>query len=184
MGLVYITAGIIAGGKLLLATIASVYYVGPFRDAKEVVKQMSEFVVIAFPDKAAAQKASGVLKELRAAGLAIYGSVILAKDSNGTVSVFDRVKVGSGAAVVAALIGALAGLPAGPVGAVLGATAGALTGISADLTNIGSAERLLEKLSHELDVGKSVLAVDLAPDAIASCMDRMQKLGGIVLHPK
>lgn len=144
---------------------------------------MSEFVVIAFPDGASTEQASSVLRDLRAAGLTIYGSVILAKDPNGKVSVFDRVKVGSRAAMIAALIGALAGLPAGPVAAVLGAAGGVLVGISANLTNVGSAERLLEKLSHELGASKSALVVDLAPGVIASFVDRMQKLGGTVLHP-
>jgi len=145
---------------------------------------MSHFVVVIFPDTAIASEGNKSLYELRARGMTVYGSAVLGKDSQGRISVLDRVADSSHATAVAALIGALAGLPAGPLGAAMGAVGGALIGMSADLTDRGVGRQLAERVSHELGSGKGAIVVDTDPEEVSAFETRMKALGGTVVYSR
>jgi len=143
---------------------------------------MSQFVVATFPNETMATEANESVNELRATGTTVYGWAVLAKDSQGRISVLHRVADSSHATAVAALIGALAGLPAGPLGAVMGAIGGGLIGMSADLTDRGAGRALAEKVSHALAAGNGAIVADVSSDARLPFEARMKAVGGTILH--
>jgi uncharacterized membrane protein len=144
----------------------------------------SQFVVAVFSDKAGADNGNRALKRLGKEGMTIYRSAVLYKNSEGSVSTVHDVEDGSKTIViVAAFLGVLAGLPNGLEAALAGAVGGALFGISAELTNRGVANRILQKVSHELPRNKFAVCAEISSSDLASFEVCMKGLGAAVLQP-
>jgi uncharacterized membrane protein len=150
-------------------------------DFKEAI--VSEIIVVAFSDKAGADKGSVCLKKLITQGITVYRSAILSKNSEGRIFVSDRVDEKSYTTLVTALIGGLAGLPAGLEAAVAGAAGGALFGICAELTHRGAHNQLIEKVSRELEWCKFAIVVEIASEDVESFERCIRDIGGTMTHP-
>src|SRR5262245_38143015 len=111
----------IAAGSLLLTA--------------EAALAMDKIVVATFGDANQAYEAATAIKKLKDAGSADFKlktGIMIAKDSNGNLSVLEsrsRPLFGTAAGTAT---GALIGLVAGAPGAAIGASLGAMTGLSAD----------------------------------------------------
>ena len=144
---------------------------------------MSKFVVAIFPDEAKLTQATRALEDLRAEdSIKLYASAVVARDSNGKLSVREVTKEGFGGTAVGALIGGLAGLPLGPLAATIGAAGGATIGISADLLNQGDQAEFAEKISRELAPGKSAVVAEIDDDGTVAFEALMESIGGTVVR--
>lgn len=144
----------------------------------------SQFVVAVFSDQAGVDNGNRALKGLGEEGTTIYRSAVLYKNLDGAISTVRRVEEGSiSIVIVAAFVGALAGLPTGPEAALAGAVGGALFGISAELTNRGVANRVIQKVSGELARNKFAICAEISSPDLASFEARMKELGATVSYP-
>lgn len=144
---------------------------------------MSQFVIAVFSDKVSADNAERALRALITEGMMIYRSAVLSNNSEGRISMLDRIEERSKVTVVAALIGALAGFSAGLEAAVAGAVGGALFGISAELTNRDVSNRAIYKISQNLARNHFAIFVEIASQDLDSFEARMEELGGTILPP-
>ena len=144
---------------------------------------MSQFVIAVFSDKASADNANRALRKFGTEGMMIYRSAVLSKNSEGRISVLDRVEERSKVTVVAALIGALAGFSAGLEAAMAGAAGGALFGISAEITNRDASNRAIYKISQDLARNQFAIFAEIASQDLDSFEARMEELGGTILPP-
>jgi len=123
------------------------------------------------------------LKDLHAGGsIKLYASAVVARDSDGKLSVQEVTKEGFGGAAVGALMGGLAGLPLGPLAATIGAAGGATIGISADLLNQGDEAEFAEKISRELAPGKAAIVAEIDDDGVIAFEALMESIGGTVVR--
>jgi len=144
---------------------------------------MSKYVLIKFPDESMIHQGIEVLKKVHAqGGIKLYASSIVAKDSNGQLSVQKIIKEGLGGTVVGALIGGLAGLPMGPLGMTIGATGGALVGVSADLLEEGDEGKFTQEISRNLTAGKAVIVAEVDEDGLTAFEALMAAIGGTVIR--
>jgi uncharacterized membrane protein len=145
---------------------------------------MTKFVVAIFSDEAKASEGARMLKDLRRKDSGLFKSfAVVARTSDGKLSIKESVLEGPGAAAAGALIGALAGFPAGgPMAAVLGATAGALVGISADLLHRDAGTAFLEKVSRELFPGKAAIVAEVPEDKMDDVQVQLESVGGTVIQ--
>ena len=140
---------------------------------------MSKLVVIMFPDAAMIQEAIDARAERH---IKLYASTVVARGSNGKLSIQEVTKEGLGGAAVGAFIGALAGFPVGPLAATIGAAAGALIGGSADLTNEGVDTEFAEKISRELAPGKAAVVAEVDNEGVVAFEALMKTIGGTVIR--
>ncbi len=143
---------------------------------------MSKFVVAIFSDEAKLLQATRTLEGLHAKGsIKLYGSAVIARETNGKLSVKEVTKQGFGGTAVGALIGGLAGLPLGPLAATIGAAGGATIGISADLPNQGDQAEFVEKISRELAAGKSAVVAEVDDSGMVAFKALMESIGGTLV---
>ena len=144
---------------------------------------MSRFVVVTFPDETKAHEGVHILKDLRAQGrIALHGLAVVARGSDGKLSVGESAYEGPHGAAVA-LIGGLAALPGGPVAATLFAAGGALFGLSADLINHSAGKELVNKVLSDLSSPiKSAVVAEVSEGEGVALDARMETIGGTVLH--
>jgi uncharacterized membrane protein len=144
---------------------------------------MGQFVAVIFPDAAQASEGARALGALHAeGGIAPSGMAVVVKESSGQVLVKEKTADGVLATVVTALIGGIAGAAGGPVGAAIGAAGGALVGHGADLIHRRDATAFVDRVSRQLPIGRAVLVTEITEDGTAAFTERMQAMGGMVVH--
>jgi uncharacterized membrane protein len=142
---------------------------------------MSKFVIVSFSDEAKTQRGIRALKELNAnGGIKLYASAVVARDSNGKLSVQEITNGGLGGTAVGAFIGGLAGLPAGPLAVMVGAAGGAVIGNSADLIHQRAEIEFADEISRELAPGKAAIVAEVDEDGVISFEALMEANGGTV----
>lgn len=144
---------------------------------------MSEFVVAVFPDKVSADNGNRALTVLGKEGMTIFRSVVLCKNKQGQISALGRVEAGKKIGVVTALLGALAGFPGGLEAAGAGALGGLLFGMSAELTNRDTGNRIVQKVLNDLRLDTCALFAEISSDHLTFFEARMTELGATILHP-
>ena len=145
---------------------------------------MSRFIVVTFPDETKATEGAHILKDLHAEGrIALHGLAVVARGSDGKLSVGESTYEGPHGAAVAALIGGLAALPGGPVAATLFGAGGALFGLSADLINHSAGKELVNKVLNDLSSStKSAVIAEVSEGEGVALDARMETIGGTVLR--
>jgi uncharacterized membrane protein len=145
---------------------------------------MSRFIVVTFPDEPKSYEGAHILKDLHAEGrIALHGLAVVARGSDGKLSVGESTYEGPHGAAVAALIGGLAALPGGPVAATLFAAGGALFGLSADIINRSAGRELVNKVLNDLSSPtKSAVIAEVSEGEGVALDARMKTIGGTVLH--
>lgn len=145
---------------------------------------MSRFIVVTFPDEPKSTEGAHILKDLHAEGrITLHGLAVVARGSDGKLSVAESAYEGPHGAAVAALIGGLAALPGGPVAAALFAAGGALFGLSADIINRSAGRELVNKVLNDLSSStKSAVIAEVSEGEGVALDARMETIGGTVLR--
>ena len=144
---------------------------------------MSKFLVVVFPDEAKAYEGSHALKALHGEGnITLYGLAVVAKQSDGSITIKDAVDEGPVGTALGMLTGSLVGLLGGPAGVVLGATGGALLGSITDLSNVGVAADFLDEMSKRMQPGTVAVAAEIDEYWRAPVDTRLEALGGTVIR--
>jgi uncharacterized membrane protein len=144
---------------------------------------MGHFVAAIFSDLALASEGARALSTLHAdGGIAPSGMAVVVKEPSGQWLVKEKTAGGALATVVTALIGGLAGAAGGPVGVAIGAAGGALVGRGADLIHRETATAFLDQVSRQLPPGQAALLTEITEDRIPAFTERMQAMGGAVVH--
>jgi len=101
------------------------------RDNKEIV--MDKIIVVIFETESNAYEGCKVLKELDVEGaITLYAIAVIAKDTQGKVSIKQAVDEGPLGTAVGLVTGSLIGLLGGPAGIAFGASVGTLGGTYMD----------------------------------------------------
>jgi uncharacterized membrane protein len=139
-------------------------------------------ISIVFPDVAGAQQGLAILKDLHGQGLlAVYGSAVLAKDTDSRVRL-EAVDEGPFGLTVGGLTGGILGLPAGPVGAALGAAGGSTLGAFKELIHEQGRDSFLQRTASQMPPGWSAVAAELAEFGDCRLEARMGAIGGLVMR--
>jgi uncharacterized membrane protein len=143
---------------------------------------MSDLIVIAFPDDAAAFRARAEFVSLQRDYLVeMEDVVVVTRSSTGQVQLHQAVNMTAAGAMGGTLWGTLVGfLFLNPLlGAAVGAGAGALSGA---MTDLGIDDGFLRDVGGTLDSGGAALAVLLRKLTADRVIDRLAGLGGRVLQ--
>lgn len=151
---------------------------------------MDRMVVITFDNEKAAYEATKALKEVHDEGsIALYAAAVVAKDTDGKVTVKEAADEGPLGTAVGMLSGTLVGIlgaaagagPAGPVVA-LGMSAGTLIGAMADLTDLGIDADFLDEVNAGLAPGNVAVVAEAYETWMTPIDSRMEALGGTVMR--
>ncbi len=144
---------------------------------------MSKMIVTVFNNEAAAYQGVKALNQLHDEGsISLHGSAVIAKDTQGAVSVKQENDEGALGTVVGLGVGSLIGLLGGPVGMAAGAYMGTLAGSMYDLAQIGVGGDFVDEVSLRLVPGKTAVVADVDEDWVTPLDSRMGALGGIVIR--
>ena len=144
---------------------------------------MTQLVAISFPDRARIDEAVRTLRKFHLEhGNRLYASAVVAKATDGKLSVQEITREGHGGAIVAALIGALAGLPAGPAAATIMATGGAVIGDAADLTAQAHFTEFANGIADKVPLGGAAVVADVAEDGVPAFQAGMVSVGGTAMR--
>lgn len=144
---------------------------------------MSKFILVVFQDETKASEGLSAFHQLHDEGsISLFGTAVIEREENGTLSVKqtqDQGPVGMG---VGALVGALIGLFGGPVGAAIGFGAGALLGSLQDLYDLGVDKDFINEISQKLVPGKVGLVAEISEEWVTPLDSRMEALGGTIIR--
>jgi uncharacterized membrane protein len=144
---------------------------------------MNKMIVTIFENEKTAYQGLQALKDLHAEGsLTLHAEVVIAKTTDGQVSVKQADSQGPAGTILGLAAGSLIGLLAGPAGVALGATAGTITGAFVDLAALGVGQDFLAEVSQNLTPGKAAVVADADEEWVTPLDSKMQPLGGIVLR--
>ncbi len=143
---------------------------------------MNKLVVLTFPDQATIDEAIGTLRKLRSnRGAKLFASAIVAKSTDGKLSVKGITDEGHGGTKTGALLGALAGLLAGPTTAAIMAVGGAVIGNAEDLSADDDFTEFANGIANQVAPGGAAIVADVGEDGVPAFKATMQGLGGKVL---
>lgn len=144
---------------------------------------MNKFVIAIFPSESKAYEGKRALLQLDSEGsITLYATAVVAKESNGGLSIKDTADSGPLGMAVGALVGGTVGLLGGPIGAVLGMEAGALIGSLGDLVNLGVQTDYVEAVRSKLAPGKVALVAEIDEDWVTPLDTRIEALGGEIIR--
>lgn len=144
---------------------------------------MSTFAVVVFPDEKAAYEGLHALQQLHAEGsLTVWGTDVVARGTDGKISILKRDDVGPLGTGLGTLTGGLVGLFGGPVGSAVGAAVGATAGAVRDLFHVGISDEFLTKVEEDLAPGKFAVIAEIHEDWVAPLDTRMAALGAKVVR--
>jgi len=146
---------------------------------------MNNFVVVVFPDEAAAFEGIRGLQELHREGrVTVYATVVLQREPNGELSIRRHSNQGPLGLGVGALAGGLVaalGAPAGPAASV---AAGALAGSLRDALHGSLSDDLIEVVQRDLMPGTSAVIGEVSEESIEPIDARMNALGGKITRER
>ena len=144
---------------------------------------MDRVLVMVFPTEADAYRGTTILRELDEDGsITLYSAAVIAKGSDGSVSVKRAADEGPAGTAVGLLTGSLLGLFAGPIGLAVAAGAGTLGGLLYDLARVGVNDTFIDEASRQLQPGKVAVVAEAWEEWVTPVDTRIGELGGIVLR--
>jgi len=144
---------------------------------------MDKMIVSVFNDETSAYEGVKALWNLHDEGsITVYAAAIIAKDSNGKISVKQTEDQGPAGTAVGLATGSFIGLLGGPVGVAIGATTGALAGSFYDLAQAGVGADFLDEVSARLAPGKTAVVAEIDEEWVTPVDARMDALGGVVFR--
>jgi uncharacterized membrane protein len=109
-------------------------------------------------------------------------AAVIAKDSQGKVSVKQEAGQDPLGTVLGFATGSLIGLLGGPVGLAVGAATGTIAGSLSDMAHLGVSDDFLAEVSQHLSPGKMAVVAEVDEDWITPLDTRMETLGGVVFR--
>jgi uncharacterized membrane protein len=144
---------------------------------------MDRMLVMIFRTEADAYRGATALRELDAEGsITLYSAAVIAKGSDGSVSVKRAAEEGPAGTAVGLLTGSLLGLFAGPVGLAVAVGAGTLGGLLYDLARVGVNDSFLDEASRQLEPGKVAVVAEAWEEWVTPVDTRIEEVGGVVLR--
>jgi uncharacterized membrane protein len=144
---------------------------------------MTKYIVVIFPNESRAYEGKRALSDLHTEGsITVYGSAVIAKETDGKISVKESADSGPLGMGVGALVGGLVGLLGGPVGVALGMETGLIVGGIADLADAGVSADFVDAVSAKLKPGKTALVAEIAEDWVTPLDVRMEAIGGDIIR--
>ena len=144
---------------------------------------MDKVLVVVFDSESKAYEGSQALQELQNEGsINLYAKAVIARDTNGTVTVKQAGDEGPVGTAVGLLTGSLIGLLGGPVGVAIGVSVGMSGGMLYDLAQLGVGEDYLDEVGKSLLPGKAAVVAEVWEEWMLPVDSRMEALGGVVFR--
>lgn len=144
---------------------------------------MSKMLVVVFDEESKAFEGVRALWQLHREGsISAYAGAVVARNSDGSLSVKDEVDEGPIGAAVGMMIGSLIGVLAGPAGVLIGAAGGGLLGSMSDIVNLGVGVDFLDEVGGYLAPGKVAVVAEVEEAWVTPVDTRMEELGGVVFR--
>jgi uncharacterized membrane protein len=144
---------------------------------------MDKVLVVVFDSESKAYEGSLALQELQNEGsINLYAKAVIARDTNGKVTVKQAGDEGPVGTAVGLLTGSLIGLLGGPVGVAIGVSAGMSGGMLYDLAQLGVGEDYLDEVGKSLLPGKAAVVAEVWEEWMLPVDSRMEALGGVVFR--
>lgn len=142
-----------------------------------------KMIVVTFDNEKNAYEGAKAMKDLHAEGsITLYASAVIAKDTDGKVSVKEMADQGPIGTGLGLATGTLVGLLGGPVGVAIGAGAGTFGGMMYDFAKVGVGEDFLEEAEQQLKPGKIAVVAELQEEWVTPLDTRMEAVGGTVIR--
>ena len=144
---------------------------------------MDRMLVVVFDSEKKAYEGKKALQALDSEGsISSYAWAIVAKQTNGTVTVKQEDDPGPIGTVLATTLGGVIGLLGGPAAGVVGATAGLSLGGAFDINNARIGEDFIDDVTKELRPNRFALVAEIDEDWTAPVDTRMEAIGGLVFR--
>lgn len=144
---------------------------------------MSKFVVVILPDETKAYEGTRAFAALHNEhNLTVYSVAVVTKDKESKIYVKDAATSGPLGIAVGALVGGLIGVFGGPAGLLAGVAGGAVIGGLRDMFNLGLSTAFIEKVSTELEPGKTAVIAEVDEGWETPLDARMASIGGTVMR--
>jgi uncharacterized membrane protein len=144
---------------------------------------MDKVLVVVFDSESKAYEGSQALQGLQNEGsINLYAKAVIARDTNGKVTVKQAGDEGPVGTAVGLLTGSLIGLLGGPVGVAIGVSVGMSGGMLYDLAQLGVGEDYLDEVGKSLLPGKAAVVAEVWEEWMLPVDSRMEALGGVVFR--
>jgi uncharacterized membrane protein len=148
---------------------------------KERKYEMDKVLVVIFDNESKAYEGSKTLQDLQNEGsINLYAKAVIARDSNGMVTVKQQGDMGPVGTAVGLLTGSLIGLLGGPAGMIVGGAVGMYGGLIYDVAELGVGQDFLDEVGKSLLPGKTAVVAEVWEEWTQPVNTRMEALGGIV----
>lgn len=144
---------------------------------------MDRILAVVFSTESKARAAQEALLELEKQGtIVVYADALLAKKSDGTITVTQTHEPGPLGMALGTTLGSVIGLLGGLPGIAIGSAAGFVAGTIADLDNVRVAADFIDDVSEELRTNQFAVVAEIQEDWTTPVDTRMEALGGIVFR--
>lgn len=144
---------------------------------------IDRMLVVVFDTEEKAYKGKKALFELENEGsIVVYASAIIAKNSDGSVTVKHSDDAAPMGTIVGTPLGSLIGLLGGPAGFGIGTAVGFFAGFSADLHNARVNEDFIDDVKKDLLPNKFAIVAEIKEDWTTPVDTRMEAIGGTVFR--
>lgn len=139
---------------------------------------MHKVLVSVFDNEKTAFQGLSALKQLHSNGdISLYGSAVVAKATDGTISIKQEADSGPIGTLAGVVAGSLVGILGGPVGVALGAYVGGMGGLFVDMFNEGVGLDFIDEVGAALKPGKVAVVTDIDEMWIVPVETELGKLG-------
>jgi uncharacterized membrane protein len=144
---------------------------------------MDKILVVVFDSESKAYEGSLGLQGLQNEGsINLYAKAVIARDTDGKVTVKQSGDMGPIGTAVGLLTGSLIGLLGGPVGVAVGVSLGTTGGMLYDLAQLGVSEDYLNEVGKSLLPGKAAVVAEVWENWMLPVDTKMEALGGVVFR--
>jgi uncharacterized membrane protein len=144
---------------------------------------MDRMLVVVFDNETKAYEGEKALLQLDAEGsITVYAHEVVAKQTDGTVTIKQEHGPGPIGTLVGTALGSLIGLLGGPAGVAIGAASGFVIGGGVDLNNARIGQDFIDDVNKQLAPNKVAVVAELKEEWITPVDTRMEPIGGIVFR--
>ena len=144
---------------------------------------MDRMLVVVFDNESKAYEGKKALLQLDGeSSISVYGYAVVAKSSDGTVTVKQGDDYGPLGTLTGTAVGSLIGLLGGPVGVAIGAAAGLTVGAAVDVNNAGISYDFIDDVTKVLLPNRFAVIAEIDEDWTTPVDNRMEAIGGIVFR--
>jgi uncharacterized membrane protein len=144
---------------------------------------MNRMLIAVFDNEPSVDAGLQALRTLHATGeITLYSTGVVAKDTNGQVSVKKSMDPGPIGTATGLAVGSLIGLLGGPVGVAVGAVTGTAAGAVRDFWVAGVGLDFVEEAERFLQPGKAALVAEIEEEWVIPVDTALESVGGQVFR--